>query len=207
MGMASIFAPILNSTAGLTLTPEQWKRTGLEYFGWDVLQLLQRPDYAKMIYIPGQFILDARGLSVSGSGNIAYRGTDGAKRYISEEALFEFLITLKPDYVAFDRELPDSLTPLPEHFLVTDWVSNHAYHGHFLAQTKLYSILDVSYVQDFRMLDHNCLCESCEQGFTRAYLHHLLQHTPMLAQRYLMMHNMFVASREPEIILHLIDSV
>ena len=40
--MAAIFAPILNSTAGLTLTPLQWERTKLSYFALDVVQLLQR---------------------------------------------------------------------------------------------------------------------------------------------------------------------
>lgn len=37
----------------------------------------------------------------------------------------------------------------------------------------------------------NCACQVCKSGLTRAYLHHLIQHTPLLAQRYLIIHNVY----------------
>ncbi len=54
-----------------------------------------------------------------------------------------------------------------------------------------YAILDAAYAMDFRFLGENCVCPTCQQSFTRAYLHHLLQSTPLLAQRFLLMHNIF----------------
>jgi queuine tRNA-ribosyltransferase len=42
---------------------------------------------------------------------------------------------------------------------------------------------------DFSVIDDTCPCPTCGQGFTRAYLHHLYQHTPLLCYRLLMQHN------------------
>ena len=44
---------------------------------------------------------------------------------------------------------------------------------------------------DYRMLDNNCQCKTCSTQLTRAYLHHLLEQTPLLAQRYLVQHNLY----------------
>ena len=198
--MYTIFAPILNTTAGLTLTPLQWQRTGLTYFGLDAVSLLQRPVYAQQVQVPGKLIIDARNLSITRSGQVSYRGTDGAKCQMPVDEMLDYLAKLKPDYIAFDNGLPENI-------LVSDALSNEAYTGHFIADGKIFSILSDAYVLDFKILDDSCGCESCEQEFTRAYLHHLFQHTPMLAQRYLMMHNMFVASRAPESILPLIKAL
>lgn len=41
----------------------------------------------------------------------------------------------------------------------------------------------------FEALDPSCQCRVCQQGFTRAYLHHLLEHTPLLCHRFLIQHN------------------
>lgn len=42
---------------------------------------------------------------------------------------------------------------------------------------------------DFSVIDDTCHCSTCRQGFTRAYLHHLYQHTPLLCHRLLIQHN------------------
>lgn len=204
--MSAIIVPILNSTAGLTLTPTQWHRTGLTHFGLEVIQLLQRPEYAKQAKIPGKLIIDAREVSVTHSGMIHFRGTDGSKQHIDVEQLFEWISRLNPEYVAYHAPLPLGLQALPTHLWFGDCLSDKAYHGYFIAQAHFHSILDASFEMDFQILDVHCQCESCQQGFTRAYLHHLFQHTPMLAQRYLMMHNMFVAAHQSTSILSLLKS-
>lgn len=61
----------------------------------------------------------------------------------------------------------------------------------YQADGTSYSILDAAHAMDFRCLGGNCVCPTCQQSFTRAYLHHLLQSTPLLAQRFLLMHNIF----------------
>ena len=69
-------------------------------------------------------------------------------------------------------------------------------------QAKMYSragvfnLLELAYQEDFLLLDAQCACFTCREGFTRAYLHHLIQHTPLLAQRFLILHNYTFASRQ-----------
>lgn len=48
---------------------------------------------------------------------------------------------------------------------------------------------DKIYATQFECIDSACGCPTCKQQFTRAYLHHLLEHTPLLCQRYLIQHN------------------
>ena len=54
------------------------------------------------------------------------------------------------------------------------------------------NILDTIYSEDFTSLAAGCVCPTCQQGFTKAYLHHLLQNTPLLAQRFLIAHNISI---------------
>ncbi len=58
-----------------------------------------------------------------------------------------------------------------------------------------YHLLALDYQDDFLPLDETCSCLTCKEGYTRAYLHHLLQHTPLLAQRFLILHNYNFRSR------------
>ena len=51
------------------------------------------------------------------------------------------------------------------------------------------NILDTDMMNDHQPIDSRCSCQTCRTPFTRAHLHHLLQHTPLLAQRYLIQHN------------------
>ncbi len=51
------------------------------------------------------------------------------------------------------------------------------------------SILNDHMRDDFNLIDSFCTCETCKLKLTRSYLHHLLQHTPLLAQRFLIEHN------------------
>ncbi|STX29352.1 queuine tRNA-ribosyltransferase [Legionella beliardensis] len=44
---------------------------------------------------------------------------------------------------------------------------------------------------DYQTLDNSCQCKTCSAQLTRAYLHHLLGQTPLLAQRYLVQHNLY----------------
>lgn len=53
------------------------------------------------------------------------------------------------------------------------------------------NILDLAMRDKHQPIDSNCHCPTCTQQLTCAYLHHLLQHTPLLAQRFLIQHNAF----------------
>lgn len=53
------------------------------------------------------------------------------------------------------------------------------------------SLDEVNYAKQFKVIDEYCKCQTCEQQLTRAYLHHLLLHTPLLCQRFLIQHNIY----------------
>lgn len=83
--------------------------------------------------------------------------------------------------------LPADMTG--EIWLESDRIAYDAVQGVYYGRTEKGNILDKIYSQDFTPLAENCPCPTCQQGFTKAYLHHLLQHTPLLAQRLLIQHN------------------
>lgn len=53
------------------------------------------------------------------------------------------------------------------------------------------NILDAEMREDMNLIDEACLCETCTAKLSRGYLHHLLQHTPLLCSRFLMQHNIW----------------
>lgn len=66
----------------------------------------------------------------------------------------------------------------------------------YSAQTVL-DLKDNAAESQFELIDSNCVCPTCNQKLTKAYLHHLFLHTPLLAQRFLIQHNVFhVLSRK-----------
>lgn len=48
----------------------------------------------------------------------------------------------------------------------------------------------------FETIDVDCSCPTCSQQLTKAYLHHLFLHTPLLCQRFLIQHNVHYAQME-----------
>lgn len=71
------------------------------------------------------------------------------------------------------------------------------YNGVFYRDMQDNSILESRRELDFSLLDNNCNCYTCSSGYTCAYLHHLLQNTPLLAQRLLILHNVFYINHLP----------
>lgn len=59
----------------------------------------------------------------------------------------------------------------------------------------VFNLLEPRYQDEFLPLDEACCCYTCQEGYTRAYLHHLIQQTPLLAQRFLILHNYTFRSR------------
>jgi queuine tRNA-ribosyltransferase len=68
---------------------------------------------------------------------------------------------------------------------VQDAVAGMVYEG-----LQPFSIMDTCFEKDYQPLQQDCTCHTCQQGFTRAYLHHLYQHTPLLCYRLLAIHNL-----------------
>ena len=47
----------------------------------------------------------------------------------------------------------------------------------------------------FETIDAECECPTCTSQLTKAYLHHLYHHTPLLCQRFLVQHNAYYAQK------------
>lgn len=202
------FVPYLNSIEGLSLTPAQWLSTGIQSYAYDVVGLLQRPGYQKQFQLkndllcPGKAIIDARNVQINSKGEIQFRSPDGALKKCATKELFQWLQQLKPDVVVWDGALDDaqgdfilnSSVQLSKIWNLSNQPASLAYQGQVLHQEgECFSILSDLFKQDYSLLTEDCACQTCRSGLTRAYLHHLLQHTPLLAQRYLVLHNVFQA--------------
>ena len=94
-------------------------------------------------------------------------------------------------YVAgvVDSALITHLSALGVTHVESESPSALAYHGQVYHCEGGLNLNDTTCSQQFEVIDANCKCPTCEQQFTRAYLHYLLQHTPLLCQRLLIQHN------------------
>lgn len=75
-------------------------------------------------------------------------------------------------------------------FVESNAPANDAYNGDVYTSKGLISLTSASTALNFDVIDKNCTCPVCHEKLTQAYLHHLLQHTPLLCQRYLVQHNL-----------------
>ncbi|KTC68274.1 queuine tRNA-ribosyltransferase [Legionella birminghamensis] len=97
----------------------------------------------------------------------------------------------QPLYIAgrFNWQQFQRLAQLPLHTLESDQPASDALLGQVYTESLVLDIQDETMRDDHQPIDRNCGCEACRQGLTRAYFHHLLQHTPLLCQRFLIQHN------------------
>ncbi|KTD18461.1 hypothetical protein [Legionella jordanis] len=73
--------------------------------------------------------------------------------------------------------------------LLSDSPAKLAYLGQVYSHTGILNLQEIHMAHQHRAIDEECSCPTCEQGLTRAYLHHLLAQTPLLCQRFLIQHN------------------
>ena len=76
-------------------------------------------------------------------------------------------------------------------FVESDVPAMDACLGKVYTDEGVISLGEVEYGQQFEVIDAKCQCPTCNQQFTRAYLHHLLAQTPLLCQRFLIQHNIY----------------
>lgn len=98
-----------------------------------------------------------------------------------------------PRYVigSFEPGLIQELRHKGVEFIESDEPAKAALHGKVYTQSGTIDLTNLSTQMQFETIDAECICPTCSQQFTRAYLHHLLQHTPLLCQRFLIQHNVF----------------
>ena len=185
--MARTYIPYLNTFEGMSLTPLQWQRTGVSAFAYKIEPLLQRPGFGHACSLKAMAVIDAKiYLDLSefkrDGASIQYRQPDGCLRKISWQALDLWVNQLQADELLLDASQAKALN-------CSNLPAEHAFLGCFYANQQIQQLVTPDYEHDFSVLSENCDCESCQSQFTKAYLHHLFQHTPLLAQRYLLIHN------------------
>jgi len=182
-----VYLPYLNTKEAFSLTPAQWDALGVRAFAVDIALLWQRfgihPRFKlNQFAMPwATFWLDLRALDFIQS-DYAYRSLDGRLQHVEMSSLRDWVEQLGGHYMVYrDEDFGDYQ---PSHLPLQDAMSGLFYH-----QSQTLSIVDEQFTRDFSPLSPTCSCATCLQGATRGYLHYLFQHTPLLAQRYLIIHN------------------
>ncbi len=83
------------------------------------------------------------------------------------------------------------LASLSTVYIESELPAEQGLNGFIFSDDLLLDLKNEEYVFSYEKLSKQCQCASCKNNLTRAYLHHLYTHTPLLAQRFLIQHNAF----------------
>jgi len=207
------FVPTLSSQAGSCLTMANWEAAGIRTVAYRLDDLMMKPgqdalenldDIRSYSAWKGQIVLNASLPPPNREGIYRFRSVyDGAWIRLDRPTLYKLVAQLKPDrvilpegsdgYYQGDLSLADfhQLAERMPCLVESDRPAQDAVSGLVYSEGACLSILDQQMAQAHQVIEAACQCPTCSQQFTRAYLHHLLQHTPLLAQRYLVQHNCY----------------
>lgn len=98
-----------------------------------------------------------------------------------------------PRYVMGDvgMELMRSLRENGVEYIESDAPAKAGMDGKVYTKDGELDLQDSAYELHFETIEPNCSCPTCAQKLSKAYLHHLILHTPLLAQRFLIQHNVY----------------
>lgn len=74
-------------------------------------------------------------------------------------------------------------------WLLSEQLCQKTAAGWVLDEAGPYQITDPKWEKSTDLLANNCVCEACKLGLQRCYFHHLHSYVPLLANRYLTLHN------------------
>jgi queuine tRNA-ribosyltransferase len=209
-----LFVPILTTQAGSCLTMQNWQQAGVNALACELDSLIVKPGISVLktftnlrsyLAWPGTIFLYVN-LQVSGphATYLIRSPYDGQKIQLMQAELFALIMHLQPDYVVFSVDMYSvaemfmqyaAVFPTPVNQAILHAMSNKpaddAFHGLIYSHDEVFSLLAPASQYSFVPLDRCCSCAICSAGYTRAYLHHLLQHTPLLARRLLILHNIY----------------
>jgi queuine tRNA-ribosyltransferase len=97
----------------------------------------------------------------------------------------------RPHYVQgeLSLDLINELRLLGIDYVESDTPSHMGLQGLVYDSDGVIDLRGAVYATDFNRINDHCQCTTCSSKLTRAYLHHLLNHTPLLCQRFLIQHN------------------
>ncbi len=209
--MKRLYVPLLSTEAGRCLTMANWKEAGVTTLSCNLTALLMKPGFEFLRQCPdlatylgwqGDIILNARMPEADKDGRYTLRSEyDGSKYQFALDEIYALIAHLKPAMVMLPKELakaPEGVSQVEpdEHYLLSDKPAGDACAGIVYTQQGIVDIRDDEQRLNFSVIDERCACPTCEQKLTRAYLHHLLAHTPLLCQRFLIQHNVFFVRTE-----------
>ncbi len=64
-------------------------------------------------------------------------------------------------------------------------------HGHLYTNHGKINLFNAKYEMDSRPIEEGCGCPVCSQGYSRAYIRHLLKAKEMLGMRFCVLHNLY----------------
>jgi queuine tRNA-ribosyltransferase len=110
----------------------------------------------------------------------------------SQQALFFD----KPCYVAgdFSPSLLNHLQQSNISYVESNRPADDAYRGIAYQKAGVLKITEEQYQMQFETLEFDCGCSTCNQKLSKAYLNYLFQSTPLLCQRLLIQHNIWMVS-------------
>lgn len=77
-------------------------------------------------------------------------------------------------------------------FIESNQPAKAALEGMAYSAQGMINLREERVCMDFEPIDSACQCPTCVAQLTKAYLHHLYLHTPLLCQRFLIQHNAFM---------------
>lgn len=196
------FVPILTTQAGLCLTYDNWEAIGINAVSYHLDALLMKPGFDRLFEVTNlasyvgwkkNILLNASMLKPNRVGDYVVKSHyDGARLLFTHEQLTALIAHLNPTMVLLPGDvMQNSIHYAGVEYIESDKPALDGYNGIVYEASGTFCIQDEAQRLQFEIIDTSCACPTCSQGFTRAYLHHLFQHTPLLCQRLLIQHNSF----------------
>jgi queuine tRNA-ribosyltransferase len=90
---------------------------------------------------------------------------------------------------SLSRELISELSQMGVHYLESNEPARLGLDGLVYCAEGIIDLKEEQHALQFEQIDSQCDCCTCSAQLTKAYLHHLFLHTPLLCQRFLIQHN------------------
>ena len=205
----STMMPIFTTPAGRCLTAKNWREAGVQRACFYLEALLVKPGLAYLKTLPdwtmysgwdGDWVLNASLPTPNSEGQyVICSPYDGARVSCSMQDIVDIVLHLKPQGVILPEgqdvgelaTVTQILSVTDDNAIASNAPAEDACQGIVYGSEGDIHLRNKIYSTQFEPIDSQCHCPSCEQSLTRAYLHHLLEHTPLLCHRFLIQHNLY----------------
>lgn len=195
--------PLLNHKNAVLLSEQDVREMGFARVALCLAEILMKPGLnallaskqpSRLLAIQGGWVADLRGLQYLPAADsfALVSHYDGSKLKISQAQLLHVLQHLEVQALVLPKNGVANFSRF-EHIDDTRIELDafcKAHAGEFWDGQGYADIQNPQYRLDTRILAEDCTCKICRTPFTKSYLHHLYQETPLLAERYLALHNL-----------------